>query len=697
MHETTGDYTLETLDDHRKLTSHVARDLGVVRDAAERLGLDEVTERTSELLRRTEDEVFRVAIVGEFKRGKSTLINALLGREVLPADVLPCSATLNRVTYGLTPSVKLLFKPDEAGDQREETIGIDELEAYVTKLTPESEEQAADIAEAVVQFPVRYCRDKADIIDTPGLNDDSNMTDVTMAVLPTVDAAVLVILAQSPFSNYEADFLNRLMTHDLGRVLFVVNRMDEIRRAKDKKRVVDVIRERIKKAVATKANEIHGQGSPQAQALIDRLGEPRIFGVSGADALDGKLEDDPDLLARSGFPEFEAALERFLTLERGLISLRLLADTTQSAASKVHAMVGIRRGAIQLEATRFETIWQDNQKKLSELNSEYQAELRRMDRAADELADTLRPMARRLGDRMVSEAAEVVDRYPLDTDAIGKDRVEETQTKMMKAIGERLAALGRIEAERLNQQIQEGMVAEIERLQGFGQKVTQDLRAIEVTFQPEVETDDTNDMEVLAGGVLGLGGVFAGGGLGGAFMGYRVAGLQGAAVGGVTGMAVGFGTAVGFVALATAIGLPLTWPVALPILAVSGIAAAFGGKKVVETVFSGRRIEKFREAMKDATIRELEKQAPERARDLARGIDEQVQASFQALREHIDGELGAAIRSTRVTLDELHTQRTRSEAEQQRDLADLDRLEQRMATIETSARELGAALQKETA
>ncbi|MCP4804758.1 MAG: dynamin family protein [Proteobacteria bacterium] len=694
MHETTGDYTLETLDDHRKLTTQVARDLGIVRDAASELGLDEVTERTTELLRRTQEQVFRIAVVGEFKRGKSTLINALLGREVLPADVLPCSATLNRVTYGLKPSVKLRFKPDADGNEREETIGIDELEAWVTKLTPESEQQAADVREAVVSYPVRYCRDKADIIDTPGLNDDANMTDVTMAVLPTVDAAVLVILAQSPFSNYEADFLNRLMTHDMGRVLFVVNRMDEIRRAKDKVRVLDVIRGRIKKAVATRAAELHGEGSAEAAALVAQLGEPRIFGVSGADALDGKLEDDPDLLARSGFPEFEEALERFLTMERGLVALTLLADTTASSASKVHSMLAIRRGAIQLEATKFESVWAENQMRLTELNSDYQAELRRMDRAAAELADTLRPMARRLGDRMVSEAGEVIDAYPLDAEAIDKDRVEDTQKKMMAAISQRLQALGRIEAERLNEQIQKGMVAEIERLQGFSQKLTESLRAIEVDFQPEVERDEQNDMDVLAGGLFGLSGMFAGGGLGGAFVGYRVAGLEGAAVGGVTGVAVGAGTTLGLVILATTIGLPITWPVALPILAVAGLTATFGGKKVVESVFSGRRVDKFREAMKDGTLRALETQGPARARALAAGIDEQVETAFTTLREHVEGELGAAIRTTKATLEQLHTQRTRSEAEQTRDLADLTRLEDRLRTIETANRDLLCALKE---
>ena len=62
------------------------------------VSLTNTADSIKDTLAKVADEHFEVAIVGEFKRGKSTLINALLGQEVLPADVLPATATLNRVT-----------------------------------------------------------------------------------------------------------------------------------------------------------------------------------------------------------------------------------------------------------------------------------------------------------------------------------------------------------------------------------------------------------------------------------------------------------------------------------------------------------------------------------------------------------------------------------------------------------------------
>ena len=70
---------LQDLDDHRRLSSQLSADLRALEELADRLSLPEVAERSAELLERQQEQVFRVAVVGEFKRGKSTLINALLG------------------------------------------------------------------------------------------------------------------------------------------------------------------------------------------------------------------------------------------------------------------------------------------------------------------------------------------------------------------------------------------------------------------------------------------------------------------------------------------------------------------------------------------------------------------------------------------------------------------------------------------
>lgn len=133
---------------------------------------------------------FCVAVVGEFKKGKSSFINALLGQELLPVDVSPATATVNRITYGTVPRAYVCYKD---GSRREVEIG--ELARYVTKLTEESEENAAGIKEAVVEYPSVFCQNYVDLLDTPGMNDEEGMSQITMSSLSTIDLAIVTVSA----------------------------------------------------------------------------------------------------------------------------------------------------------------------------------------------------------------------------------------------------------------------------------------------------------------------------------------------------------------------------------------------------------------------------------------------------------------------------------------------------------------------
>ncbi len=108
----------------RKIEFALAGDLNQLHEIARRLGQDISLAQIEETLKRIENHSFSVAVVGEFKRGKSTFINALLGKEILPADIAPTSATLNRVTHGLRPRVQVIFR-----DDRVEEVPIDQMAA----------------------------------------------------------------------------------------------------------------------------------------------------------------------------------------------------------------------------------------------------------------------------------------------------------------------------------------------------------------------------------------------------------------------------------------------------------------------------------------------------------------------------------------------------------------------------------------
>ena len=331
----------DSFRNYRHLKYDLATDVRRLQDHARELDLPDRMGQATELRQRIEGHHFSVAVVGEFKRGKSTFINALLGQEILPSDIMPTSATLNRVTYGVTKSVTVSFKDDRAPEK----IAIEQLADYVTKLTPEAEAMAATIEEATVAFPVPYCKNDVDIIDTPGLSDEAAMTSVTMRVLPRTDAAILVIMADSPFSSSEGEFLEHLLGHGLSRVLFVVTALDRIRKLEDRPRVLEDIRRRIDERIHEYADSHYEPGSEDHTLFLRQSGNPRVYGISGYDALIGKETHDLVLLEGSGFNEFEQSLERFLTssdamaLERRLKLMdQLCADLLEAVDERVRAL-----------------------------------------------------------------------------------------------------------------------------------------------------------------------------------------------------------------------------------------------------------------------------------------------------------------------------------------------------------------------
>ena len=86
---------------YQAMVSKVNTSVENLTSICKKLDLQEHAESLEKVSSRLQNHVFRVGIMGEFKRGKSTVINSLLGQEVVPADIMPCSATLNRIVWAV--------------------------------------------------------------------------------------------------------------------------------------------------------------------------------------------------------------------------------------------------------------------------------------------------------------------------------------------------------------------------------------------------------------------------------------------------------------------------------------------------------------------------------------------------------------------------------------------------------------------
>lgn len=196
-----------------------------------------------------------VAVVGEFNRGKTTLINALLGADVLPTGVLPVTAVPALVRFGTTPRALLRLL-----DGAEVAIGIDDLRGYLTE--QENPGNRKGVREASIEYPAPVLASGLILVDTPGTGSvHRHNTQATVDFLPRVDVALIVLSVEAPLADSEARLLEDV-TRTAARIAICLNKVDRLTPS-EMQEAIDFVR-------------------PRAERLCGRA-EVTVFAVSARD------------------------------------------------------------------------------------------------------------------------------------------------------------------------------------------------------------------------------------------------------------------------------------------------------------------------------------------------------------------------------------------------------------------------------
>ena len=627
---------------YKETVGNLTADLQELLKLSEEIALVNTAESIKETLEKAKDEHFEVAIVGEFKRGKSTLINALLGQEVLPADVLPATATLNRVTYSTEPYVQVEYKNGES-----ERVEIDRLEEYVTKLTSESERKAETVKEATVYYDTEFCRNNVDIIDTPGLNDDDQMTNVTMSIIPKIDAAVFVISANSPFSQFEKEFLEKkMLTSDVGRIIFVVNCFGTFTQD-DENKIVETVRTRIGKYVMEKAKKVMGEDSREFAVYKRKIGTPRVIGVYAKRALTAKTSGDQELLEQSNFPEFENALETLLTQERGVITLQILANKITNSGTEILRSIVMQENALMMANDEFMEKYDAAIKEIDEIRNMKRSEFVKINDAANKVFEDLRPVLDNYWSNIEEAAMEVIDNFQMSSDDFKKDRLKLVSSKLTEKIKESMEARAQIICEQIQNSINQAVSGETERLQEFEDEFFESVATIQRMFA-------VSDRVSSNGGTLDkvIGAATGAYGVGGIYLGFRESGVKGALLGGATGLAGFYATYYAAMFFAGFFGLTGGLPITLVMMAFAGIAGTFTSNFAVDKILVQERIDKYKTNFKANVKKQFHEMKLNN--DFTETVRRQVFSSFDSIKSKIEEETEIILRDTQETLDNLN-------------------------------------------
>ncbi len=248
--------------------------------------------RVEALVDKLRQRILDIVLAGEFKRGKSSVVNALLGASVLPAGVVPLTSVVTSLRYGEAPAVEVHY--DNGGIAQ---AGLDDLPGLVTeKGNPANAKQ---IREVSVSYPARWLQAGIQLIDTPGIGSvHQHNTELTLRFLPQADAVIFVASVEQPMSRNELDFLGDIRQH-AGKVFILLNKIDQLSDAE--------VTESLAFCTAAVRDAL-GIGVP-------------VFAVSARAALQGLTSHDAQRVECSRFEIFETALRRFLVEDRDAVLL----------------------------------------------------------------------------------------------------------------------------------------------------------------------------------------------------------------------------------------------------------------------------------------------------------------------------------------------------------------------------------------
>lgn len=300
---------LDAFKEKRDDVVAAVRDLAALADA---VGASHVAEhlRTGPAAKLLADR-FHLVVVGEFNRGKTTLINALLGSSALPVGVTPTTSVIHEIDYAETPSASILY---ESGETQE--LPFDDVRLFALGCAPPRPD-AGPVKLLRVGYPAPVLRDHVTLIDTPGVNDLSlQRADITYNYIPQSDAVLFLLDASQLLTESERLFLQeKLIGQSRNKIVFLITKKDIFSPAE------------LGEAIAYVEHHVR-EILPAAQ----------VFALSALGALEGERGE-------SGIDELVGFLGQFLSQQRGAIMLEnALHEAIRVCAVLSKALDAKRRG-----------------------------------------------------------------------------------------------------------------------------------------------------------------------------------------------------------------------------------------------------------------------------------------------------------------------------------------------------------------
>ncbi len=186
-------------------------------------GRRDIVQQIDEAKKQLATNTFTLAVMGKAKRGKSTLINALLGRTddlVAPIDKLPASSTITRFRNG-AEKASVVYQDGSA-----EVVPYGRIREFVTEEGNPGNRK--NVAMLEVDGAFAHLPRQVELVDTPGAGSIHEHHDALVhGFIPSADAVIFVLTARMPLDQDELELLKEIKAADVKKIFFVLNKIDE--------------------------------------------------------------------------------------------------------------------------------------------------------------------------------------------------------------------------------------------------------------------------------------------------------------------------------------------------------------------------------------------------------------------------------------------------------------------------------------
>jgi GTP-binding protein EngB required for normal cell division len=309
--------------------------LRLLEQIATRNGLVEFRLRIDAIASRLEDDTFEVALFGRVSCGKSSLLNALLGTDVLPVGVNPITAVPTKLRYGKSRKAAVAY-----GDGRSALIPVDELARLVTEQGNPGNIQ--NIVRAMVEVPSPRLKQGIVLVDTPGLGSLARRgTAETLAYLPSCDLALLLIDAAGTLNEEDIGTLRLLQEAGIP-ALILLSKADLLAN-EDLDRAIPYIEEHVKQELGITGAVHPVSALASCPVLLDKFFERELM---------PRFEEARCLRKASTARKIGAMQEAIMVeLESNLRRQGRAAPDTRTAPSNLESVLRIVTGEVGEQRT----------------------------------------------------------------------------------------------------------------------------------------------------------------------------------------------------------------------------------------------------------------------------------------------------------------------------------------------------------